>query len=226
MNWKNVTVRQYQQLVELGKMELSDQEATTEAIAILSGMTINEVRQLSARSRIRWERRIGFIKQELKPVTKRYIKINGRTYCNDINVRQMPSARYIETKYFGQDIIGNMHKLAAVMVYPVRKSWFRYKPLEYETMMFDQYSDDMLDVPVVHAMGLLVFFCLKSNLLMTNLSDYLVKQVTNRTMTWTESEMTYIRFKNNMDGFTRRLWSRNTTTSHWTPRIVYRQSNS
>lgn len=226
MNWKDVTVRQYQQLVELGKMELSDQDATTEAIAILSGMTINEVRQLDARSRIRWERRIGFIKQELKPVTKRYIKINGRTYCNDIDVRHMPSARYIETKYFGQDIIGNMHKLAAVMVYPVRKSWFRYKPLEYETLKFQQYSDDMLDIPVIYAMGLLVFFCQKSNLLIVNLSDYLVKQVTNRTMTWTESEMTYIRFKNNMDGFTRRLWSRSTTTSHWTPRIVYRQYNS
>lgn len=226
MNWKNVTVRQYQQLVELGKMELSDQEATTEAIAILSGMTINEVRQLSERSRIRWERRIGFIHQELKPVTKRYIKVNGRTYCNDINVRQMPSARYIETKYFGQDIIGNMHKLAAVMVYPVRKSWFKYKPLEYDTFMFEQYSDDMLDIPVTHAMGLLVFFCQRLRPLMTNLSDYLAKEVTNRTMTATESEMIYIRFKSNMDGFIRRLWSRNTTTSHWTPRIVYRQSNS
>jgi hypothetical protein len=225
MNWNNVTVRQYQQLVELGKMELSDQEATTEAIAILSGMTINEVRQLLARSRIKWERRIGFIHQELKPVTKRYIKINGRTYCNDINVRQMPSARYIETKYFGQDIIGNMHKLAAVMVYPVRKSWFKYKPLEYDTFMFEQYSDDMLDIPVTHAMGLLVFFCQRLRPLMTNLSDYLAKEVTNRTMTATESEMIFIRFRNNMDGFIRRLWSRNTITSHWTPRIVYRQSN-
>jgi hypothetical protein len=225
MNWNNVTVRQYQQLVELGKMELSDQEATTEAIAILSGMTINEVRQLTARSRIRWERRIGFIHQELKPVTKRYIKVNGRTYCNDINVRHMPSARYIETKYFGQDIIGNMHKLAAVMVYPVRKSWLKYKPLEYNTMMFEQYSDDMLDIPVTHAMGLLVFFCQRLKPLMTNLSDYLAKEVTNSTMTATESEMIFIRFRNSMDGFIRRLWSRNTTTSHWTPRIVYRQSN-
>lgn len=225
MNWNNVTVRQYQQLVELGKMELSDQEATTEAIAILSGMTINEVRQLSERSRIRWERRIGFIHKELKPVTKRYIKVNGRTYCNDINVRHMPSARYIETKYFGQDIIGNMHKLSAVMVYPVRKSWFKYKPLEYDTFMFEQYSDDMLDIPVTHAMGLLVFFCQRLRPLMMNLSDYLAKEVTNRTMTATESELIFIRFRNNMDGFIRRLWSRNTTTSHWTPRIVYRQSN-
>lgn len=225
MNWKDVTVRQYQQLVELGKMGLSDQEATTEAIAILSGKTINEVRQMDARSRIRWERKISFINSDLKPVTKKYIKINGRTYCNDINVKHMPAARYIETKYFGRDIIGNMNKLAAVMVYPVEKKWFKYKPLEYSTLKFEQYSDDMLDASVVDVMGLLVFFCLRLRPLMMNLSDYLAKEVKNRTMTATESELIFIRFKANTVGFTRRLWSHNTTTSHWRPRINYQQSN-
>ena len=161
MKWKNVSVRQYQQLVELGKMELSDKEATTEAIAILSGMTINQVRQLSERDLIKWERRIGFIHQELKPSSKRYIKVNGRTYATNVNVRHMPSARYIESKYFGQDIIGNMHKLGAVMVYPVRWSWFKYVPIDYDTLNFPQYTDDMSDASVVDVLGVMVFFLSK-----------------------------------------------------------------
>jgi hypothetical protein len=226
MKWKNVTVRQYQQLVELGKMELSDQEAATEAIAILSAMTINEVRQLSAKDRIRWERRIGFIHDELRPSKKRYIKVNGRTYASDVNVRHMPSARYIESKYFGQDIIGNMHKLGAVMVYPVRWSWFKYVPIDYDTLNFQQYMDDMLDASVVDVLGIMVFFCQRLKPLTTSLSDYLAKQVSNRTMSLTESEMTYTHFKNNMGGFTKQFWSHSTTTSHWKGRINYQQSNS
>jgi hypothetical protein len=226
MKWKNVTVRQYQQLVELGKMELSDKEATTEAIAILSGMTINQVRQLSERDLIKWERRIGFIHQELKPSSKRYIKVNGRTYATNVNVRHMPSARYIESKYFGQDIIGNMHKLGAVMVYPVRWSWFKYVPIDYDTLNFPQYTDDMSDASVVDVLGVMVFFCQRLKPLMTNLSDYLDKQVSNRSMTLTQSEMTFIRFKSSMGGFTKQFWSHSTTTSHWRPRIVCRQSNS
>ena len=226
MNWKNVTVRKYQQLVELGKMELSNKEATQEAIAILSGLTINEVRQLSERDAIKWQRKIGFIHKELKAKKIRHIKVNGRVYCTDINVEHMPCARYIETKYFGQDIVGNMHKLAAVMVCPVKRTLFKYKRLEYDTLNFQQYSDDMLDVSIVYVMGMMVFFCQKLGILTASLSDCLDQEVRNRNMTMTESEMTFIRFKNNTDGFIKRYWSHNTTTPHWRPHIKYQQSNS
>jgi hypothetical protein len=225
MNWKHVTVRQYQQLVEIGKMELSEDDATTEAIAALSRMTINEVRQLPQATRMRWRKRIQFINDAIKPKPKRYIKVNGRVYANDIDVKRMPCARYIECKYFGQDIIGNMHKLAAVMVRPLKRTWIGYKRLEYDTLNFETYCEDMLDLPVEVALGIMVFFCQKLNPLMMNLQDYLANQVKAKTMTATQSEVIFIRFKNNMDGFTRQLWSHRTTISHWRPRINCQQSN-
>jgi hypothetical protein len=225
MNWKHVTVRQYQQLVEIGKMDLSEDDATTEAIAALSGMTINEVRKLPQATRLKWRNRIQFINDPIKPKPKRYIKVNGRVYANDIDVKRMPCARYIECKYFGQDIIGNMHKLSAVMVRPLKRTWIGYKRLEYDTLNFPIYCEDMLDAPVEVALGVMVFFCLRSKILMMNLQDYLANQVRSKTMTATQSEVIFIRFKNNMDGFIRQLWSHSTTISHWKPRINYPQSN-
>jgi hypothetical protein len=226
MNWKHVTVRQYQQLVEIGKMELSEDDALTEAIAIFSKLTINEVKKLSPATRIKWSNRIQFISKPVSPKPKKYIKINGRVYANDVDVKRMPCARYIECKYFGQDIIGNMHKLAAVMVCPAKRTLFGYKRLEYDTLNFETYCEDMLDAPVEYVLGVMVFFCLRLKTLMISSQDYLANQVTAKTMTVTQSEVAYIRFKSSTDGFIRRYWSHSTTTSHWNPRIIYQQSNS
>lgn len=156
MTWKDVTVGQYQQLVELGKMELTEEELTHESVAVLYGMTVNEVKKLAPEKLGALIGSLAFIKTEVVPVQKKRLKAGHFWYTFDTNFKELRTSKYVETKYFQQDFAGNIHNLLAVYCVPLK---YNIIPYRYDIADFELHAERLKAAKLPEAMGVLLFFC-------------------------------------------------------------------
>lgn len=169
MKWSDVTVGQYQQLAEIGKMELSDLEATQETIAVLFGLTINEVRKLKPIKMAKYVEQLGFLKTEIIPRRRTILYCKGYFYGVDYTFTDFQTSKYIESKYFMQDFVGNIHNLLAVYTHRLKYGIVKRKPKVSE---FELDAERLKAANVEEAMGVLVFFYPTSSNLMKIIRPY------------------------------------------------------
>jgi hypothetical protein len=155
MKWSDVTVGQYQQLAEIGKMGLTDLEATHETIAILFGLTINQVRQLKPLKMAKYVEQLGFLKTEIIPRKRTVLYCKGYFYGVDYSFTDFVTSKYIETKYFMQDFVANIHNLLAVYTHQLKYGIIKKGPRISE---FEKDAERLKAANIEEAMGVLVFF--------------------------------------------------------------------
>ena len=155
MTWKDVTVGQYQQLAEIGKMGLDDIEATQETIAILFGLTINEVRKLKPIQIAKYVEQMDFLKTEIIPRRRTILYCKGYFAGVDYTFTDFQTSKYIESKYFMQDFVGNIHNLLAVYTHELKYGLIKKKP---KVSDFEKDAERLKAANIEEAMGVLVFF--------------------------------------------------------------------
>jgi len=208
MNWSNVTVFQWQQLMQLfTQSESEDLEAVSiKVISIITGKTETEVLNLPLTQTIKLAKKIDFLKNDV-PVNKvDYIKVKGKRYRCNYNIKDMEAARYIETKYFSGDFAGNIHKIAASMVIPQKFTIFGWKDDKYDASKHDEYADNLLTASIVDVMGSVVFFYLVFRTWIKVSQDYLKKEMMEMKMTERHTEMILKVLCDSMDGYTNANW--------------------
>lgn len=199
MKWSDVTVGQYQQLAEIGKMELSDLEATHETIAVLFGLTINQVRQLKPLKMAKYVEQLGFLKTEIIPRRRTILYCKGYFYGVDYTFTDFQTSKYIESKYFMQDFVGNIHNLLAVYTHQLKYGIIKKKP---KVSDFEKDAERLKSANVEEAMGVLVFFYPTSSNLMKIIQPYSeLSKKTERMNKLIEKALT-LSF-NSTDGFTK-----------------------
>lgn len=157
MSWNKLNVFQYQQLIPaLGIDDPTDQNMRL--IAILNGWTDNQVDSLSVEQYAKEKSKLAFLNNPIEGNPVKVIKVNGRRYKCIYDVRKLPSGRYIESKVFSQDLVGNLHKLAASMVIPMKKTLFGWKLDKYDASKHEYYANDMLEANFVDVYHSIVFF--------------------------------------------------------------------
>jgi hypothetical protein len=155
MTWKDVTVGQYQQLAEIGKMGLDDIEATQETISVLFGLTINEVRKLKATKIAKYVEQMDFLKTEIVPKKRTILYCKGYFYGVDYSFVDFPTSKYIESKYFMQDYVSNIHNLLAVYTHQLKYGIIKKKP---KVSDFELDAERLKAANIEEAMGVLLFF--------------------------------------------------------------------
>jgi len=208
MNWSNVTVFQWQQLMQLfTQSESEDLEAVSiKVISIITGKTETEVLNLPLTQTIKLAKKIDFLKNDV-PVNKvDFIKVKGKRYRCNYNIKDMEAARYIETKYFSGDFAGNIHKIAASMVIPQKFTIFGWKDDKYDASKHDEYADNLLTASIVDVMGSVVFFYLVFRTWIKVSQDYLKKEMMEMKMTERHTEMILKVLCDSMDGYTNANW--------------------
>ena len=155
MTWKDVTVGQYQQLAEIGKMGLDDIEATQETISVLFGLTINEVRKLKAIQIAKYVEQMDFLKTEIIPRRRTILYCKGYFAGVDYTFTDFQTSKYIESKYFMQDFVGNMHNLLAVYTHELKYGLIKKKA---KVSDFEKDAERLKAANIEEAMGVLVFF--------------------------------------------------------------------
>jgi len=103
MNWKDVTVWQWQQIQVLSdkKDSIKDYDLILETVAILQNKTKQEILALDKNKINQIVKDIEFLNNsnpEIKAVS--FIKVGKKKYKCNYDAKFSPAGRYIETKYF------------------------------------------------------------------------------------------------------------------------------
>lgn len=206
MNWSNVTLWQYQQIENLLSKKGDDTELdlAVKTLAILTNRTEAQVDSLSIADLKEQLKGIDFVtKTKPEPKAKDYIKVGNKKYRCVYDIRQLPYARYIETKYFGTDITNNLHKIAASMVLPMKLTWRGWKVVKYDASKHEEYAQDLLAAPFESIYGSVVFFCQVFADSIMNLRGYFKEEMIKAGMTEQEAEKTVKDLCDSMAGFIR-----------------------
>jgi len=228
MNWKDISVFQWQQLNDLflKSKELNELDLAIQSAAICTRMTENEIDSLPIEDLNPLLKSIQFIHEEIKPEPQSYIKINGRKYKCIYDVRKIPAARYIETKHFSQDVNGNLHKIAACMVMPMKKTLFGWKLDKYDASRHEDYAQDMLEAPITAILGSVVFFYQVYRNWIKSSKDYLIREMMENKLTRYQAEAVHQSLCSIMDGYTKPNWLLHSKESRLKRLMSYLQSNS
>lgn len=200
MKWSDVNVGQYQQLAEIGKMELPELEATQETISVLFGLPVNEVRKLKPTKLARFIEQLDFLKTEIIPRRRTVLYCRGYFYGVDYSFTDFQTSKYIETKYFMNDFVGNIHNLLAVYSHRLKYGMIKVKPKVSE---FEKDAEILKSANIEEAMGVLVFFYPTSDNLTKIIQHYseLTSKKANKVSNLIEKAA--ILSLSNMDGFTK-----------------------
>lgn len=174
--WTSINVFQYQQLFKVLSIE-DVTEQNSRLIAIVNGWTDNEVDSLSVGDYAKEKEKLGFLNQEIGGKPVKYIKVNGRRYKCVYDFRKLPSGRYIESKVFSVDLVQNLHKLAASMVLPMKRTICGWKVAKYDASKHEEYAEDMLSAKITDIYNSVVFFYHVYRNWMECSKDYLSKEL-------------------------------------------------
>ena len=155
--WGKLTIFQYQQLVPAIK-EPDETERNVRLISIINNWTEAQVDSLSVQDYIIEKEKLKFLSEDFKGNPVKHIKVNGKRYRCVYDLRRLPAARYIEGKVFSQDFVGNLHKIAASMVMPQKKTLFGWKDDKYDAAIHEDYAQDMLEARFIDVYHSIVFF--------------------------------------------------------------------
>lgn len=191
MNWKDVTVWQWQQLQTIAKKnDDTELDKAVKTLAILTNRTESQIDSLSIGELNKELKNISWIgKEEAKPKPVDFIKVNGKRYCCIYDVRQIPFARYIESKFFSDDVVLNLHKIMASMVRPMKRTWRGWKVAKYDASKHEDYAQDLLSAPFEAVYGSVVFFCQVFSDSIKSSKDFMILDLMKNGMTQEEAEM-------------------------------------
>jgi hypothetical protein len=157
MTWQDLNLFQYQQLVNAFKID-DDIDKTVKLISIVTGKTENEVLSMSIADFNKAKESLNFLAEEIDGKPVKYINVNGKRYKCIYDVRNIPAARYVESKVYGADLVTNIHKLAATMVMPMKKTLFGWRLDKYDASKHEEYAQDMLEARFVDVYHSAIFF--------------------------------------------------------------------
>lgn len=204
MSWNKLTLWQYQQIMPIIKNPNPDWtqlDAEIKLLSIITGMTEHQLDSLPLVTLNEERKKLDFLDQQIEGKPVDFIVVNGRRYRINYDIKNMPAARYIESKVFGKDIVGNLHKIAASMVIPQKQNWLgRWTDDAYDASKHEDYSKDMQDANFIHVYHSLVFFYhLYRNWIEVS-GDYMVKQMMTQGITKIQAEQVVETLYKSMDG--------------------------
>lgn len=181
MTWNELSVWQYQQIypiVTKPEKDWTKLDIQTRLVAIVYNLTDAQVDNLSVMQFNNLRNTLDFVYEEPKGEPVKYAELNGRRYRFVYDVFQIKAARYIESKVFSTDLVGNLHKIAASMVVPQKRTWYgKWVDDEYDAAKHSQYAEDMLEAKFVNIYHSIVFFYQVYRNWIEISKDYLAKEM-------------------------------------------------
>ena len=206
MNWKDVTIWQWQQMQNLlaKSKDYTELDIAVKSLAILTNQTESQIDSLTIKQLGVELEKIKFITDTAPtPRTVDFIKVGKKRYRCIYDVRKLPYSRYLETKFFTTDVTMNLHKIAASMVMPMKLTWRGWRLAKYDASKHDEYAQDLLGASFEEVYGSVVFFCQVFSDSIKSLADYFKEEMMKAGMTTAEAETTVTALCESMDGFTR-----------------------
>jgi len=162
MKWNNLTLWQYQQLMPLitnPEKDWTELDKEVKMLSVITGLTEYQIDSLSIETLKELRKDLAFLDEPIEGKPVDYIVVNGRRYRMNYDIKNMPAARYIESKVFSKDTLANLHKIAASMVIPQKRTWLgKWIDDKYDASKHEDYAADMQEANFIHVYHSLVFF--------------------------------------------------------------------
>ncbi len=192
MKWNNLTLWQYQQIMPIitnPNKDWTELDKEVKLLSVITGLTEYQIDSLTIEDLKELRKDLAFLDEPIEGNPVDFIVINGRRYRMNYDIKNMPAARYIESKVFSKDTLANLHKIAASMVIPQKKTWFgKWVDDKYDASKHEQYSQDMQEANFIHIYHSLVFFYQVYRNWIEVSRDYMITEMTKAGMTTEQAE--------------------------------------
>ena len=206
MKWNELTLWQYQQLMPTitnPDKDWTELDAEVKQLCIVTGLTEYQIDSLSLTALKELRKELSFLSEPIDGKPVNYIVTNGKRYRINYDIKNMPSARYIESKVFSKDTLANLHKIAASMVIPQKRNWLgRWVDQDYDASKHEEYAADMQEANFVHIYHSLVFFYQVYKNWIEVSRDYMTAEMTKSGMTKNQADMVVDLLLESMEGTT------------------------
>jgi hypothetical protein len=187
MKWNNLTLWQYQQIMPIitnPEKDWTELDKEVKLLCIVTGLTEYQIDSLAIEDLKELRKELVFLDEPIEGKPVDFIVINGRRYRMNYDIKNMPAARYIESKVFSKDTLANLHKIAASMVIPQKKTWFgKWVDDKYDASKHEEYSQDMQEANFIHIYHSLVFFYQVYRNWIEVSRDYMIQEMKTTGMT-------------------------------------------
>lgn len=204
MKWNELTLWQYQQLMPTitnPDKDWTELDTEVKQLCIVTGLTEHQIDSLSLNALKELRKELAFLNEPIEGKPVNYIVTNGKRYRINYDIKNMPSARYIESKVFSKDTLANLHKIAASMVIPQKRNWLgKWIDQDYDASKHEEYAADMQEANFVHIYHSLVFFYQVFKNWIEVSRDYMMAEITKAGMTKKQAAMVVNLLSESMDG--------------------------
>lgn len=204
MKWNDLTLWQYQQLMPTitnPDKDWTELDAEVKRLCIVTGLTEYQIDSLSITALKELRKELDFLNEDIEGKPVNYIEVNKKRYRINYDIKNMPSARYIESKVFSKDTLANLHKIAASMVIPQKRNWYgKWVDQKYDASKHEEYAADMQEANFIDIYHSLVFFYQVYKNWIEISQDYMIAEMTKAGMTEKQAAMVVDLLSESMDG--------------------------
>ena len=158
-----LTIELFQKLNYVAQSDLDEVDKAIEFVRIFTGKSAEEIDKLSVKkfNRLcnkvnrRFNKALKLVEND-KPSNWMWVK--GKLFYINYNIAEISANKYVETAIFGTNIVDNLHKIMASMVYETKLTWKGYKVLPYDASKHAKISELMLKADFSKCYHLAVFF--------------------------------------------------------------------
>jgi hypothetical protein len=177
-NWADITVRQYQEFMKILDSNKRERTKTMETVSLFCGVDKKILKSMSYADL----KKIANILLQMTSEDpseikiKRHIQFKNKTFSIIPNMSKMTTGEFVDLEAYCENTSENMHKIMAVLYREQTEKvdrFGRYKVEDYETN--EEKKEQMKDLPMDCALGVLNFFFHLGEKLLVSSSNYLQK---------------------------------------------------
>lgn len=170
-SWNDVTIAQFMELRQSTKDLEDNFDITNTHIAVLCGITQQDVMAMKVETRNKIVDRISFITTEPTGQFKPTFWHNRKRWNVTDNINKLSASQYIDVSMFiKMNASENYHNILGIICQPMRYGVLKRK---YDADKVMQYADELLSLPVPVAMSIAAFFLNSLQLFIDNTPTYL-----------------------------------------------------
>ena len=158
-----LTIELFQKLNYVAQSDLEDIDKAIEFVRIFTGKSAEEIEKMNVNKFNRLCSKVTDIFNKSMQVVdndkpSNWLWVKGKLFYINYNIAEISANKYVETTIFGQNVVDNLHKVLASMVYETKLTWKGIKVKPYDSSKHAKISELMLKADFSKCYHLAVFF--------------------------------------------------------------------
>jgi hypothetical protein len=158
-----VTIEKFQQLNNIALSDLEDVDKAIEFVRIFTGLNAEQVDKMKVNKFNRLCKKVlDIFENSMQKVNNskpsNWMWVRGKLFYINYNIAELSANKYVETAIFSSNLVDNLHKVMATMVYETKLTWKGIKVKPYDPSKHAKISEFMLNADFKDCYNVAVFF--------------------------------------------------------------------